>query len=367
MRSLAVEALSVRGFRNLATVDIELGPRFNVLAGDNGQGKTNLLEALYLVATSRSFRTAKLVELLASEGETASIRARIREDGDAREQTVGLRSGVRAVRVDGKRPSSLAAYAVRTPVVVFHPGVIALSAGSGAERRKLLDRLALYLAPVSLADREAYSRAARARQRVLERRGEGAADLDDWEELMARHGSAVSRTRESAAARLVPSTVRAFLRIGAPEVALRANYRRSAPADVERFRAALAGSRMRDRARGSASVGPHRDDLILELDGRLLRHVGSQGQHRAVTLALELAEIDVIAELRGVEPLLLLDDVSSELDRARTSALFAMLREGEGQVIVTTTRPELVDTGGSFGREDRRDFQVVGGRIAPIG
>src|ERR1700722_10791069 len=158
MLPLAVEALSVRAFRNLSSVDVELGPRFNVLSGDNGQGKTNLLEAVYLLATSRSFRTAKLGELVESGGETASIRARVREGAEEREQSVGVRAGLRAVRIDGKRPPGLAAYAVRTPTVVFHPGIVSLSTGSGADRRKLLDRVALYRLPGSLAEAEAYGR-----------------------------------------------------------------------------------------------------------------------------------------------------------------------------------------------------------------
>jgi DNA replication and repair protein RecF len=366
MRGLAIEALSVRGFRNLTSVDLELSPRFNVLSGDNGQGKTNLLEAVYVLATSRSFRTSRMSELLALSPETASVRARIREDGEVREQTVGLRPGLRAVTIDGKRPPSLAAYAVRTPVVVFHPGVVALSTGSGVDRRKLLDRLALYLLPASLADAEGYARASRARQRVLELRGENAPDLGGWEELMVRHGLGLSRSRESAAARLGPRAVRAFNQIGTPNVALATQFHRSAPEDAEVFRSMLARSRVQDRARGSAGVGPHRDDLSLELGGRPVRGIASQGQHRAVVLALELAEMEVVAEARGARPILLLDDVSSELDRARTEALFTTLHREEGQVIVTTTRPELVNTAYSSGESVRRDFTVVGGRIAPV-
>src|SRR5690349_15868081 len=133
MRSLAIESLSVRAFRNLESVDLELGSRFNVLSGDNGQGKTNLLEAVYVLATSRSFRTSRPAELVRTGAETASVRAVVREQDDAREQSVGLGHGVRRVRIDGRRPPTLAAYALRTPVVVFHPGAVALSAGSGSE------------------------------------------------------------------------------------------------------------------------------------------------------------------------------------------------------------------------------------------
>jgi DNA replication and repair protein RecF len=369
MRSLTVESLSIRGFRNLASVDLELGPRFNVLSGDNGQGKTNLLEAAYVLATSRSFRTSRLLELVdaaAGPGATASVRAVVREEDERHEQSVGLRHGVRAVRIDGNRPPTLAIYAVRTPVVAFHSGVMALSAGSGAERRKLLDRLSLYLWPASFGDADAYGKAMRARQRVLESRGESGVDLDGWEELMVRHGVALGRARERAGAMLGAAAGRAFDRIGAEGLGLFVRYDRRFPEDAEAFRAELRRSRVRDRARGSASSGPHRDDLALELGGRSVRSTASQGQHRAVVLSLELAEMEIVAEARGAWPILLLDDVSSELDGSRTEALLATLESGRGQVLLTTTRPELFDTSDSFEPEERRDFSVVSGVIRPI-
>jgi DNA replication and repair protein RecF len=370
MRSLALESLSVRSFRNLTSVDLALGSRFNVVSGDNGQGKTNLLEAVYLLATSRSFRTNRLSELVQrgaeSETTTAIIRATIREDREQRLQSLALRPGLRAARIDGKRPATLAEYAVQTPVVAFHPGALSLSAGSGADRRRLLDRLALYLSPASLASGQSYSRAVRARQRVLELRGEKAPDLDSWEELIVRHGSDLSQERANAAERLASHAHHAFGRIGPRGLELVTRYKRSAPADLEAFRTLLAKSRTQDRARGSASFGPHRDDLELELGGRPVRGIASQGQHRTVILALELAEAELIAEARGARPILLLDDVSSELDRQRTSALFSTLREERGQVVLTTTRPELIDTKDSSGPQDRVNFVVADGRIATV-
>jgi DNA replication and repair protein RecF len=278
---------------------------------------------------------------------------------------VGLQSGVRAARIDGKRPATLAAYAMRTPAVVFHPGALTLSAGAGAERRRLLDRVALYRSPASLADADSYGRALRARQRVLEERGDQATDLDGWEELVVKHGVAVSLAREEAAAVLVPAAKAAFARIGAPGVTLELRYNRGSPSDADTFRAELARRRRRDRARRAATIGPHRDDLTIDLAGRPARGMASQGQHRAIVLALKLAEIEVVAEARGVRPMLLLDDVSSELDRARTASLFASLRQEESQVLLTTTRPELIDTG-ELGVGERRDFRVVGGQITAM-
>lgn len=363
MRSLAVESVQVRSFRNLAAVDVELGPRFNVVAGANGQGKTNLLEAIYVLGTSKSFRSSKMTEVVAFDGELASIRARVNEDGDARVQSVGIRAGARLVRIDDKRPPTLAAYAVRTPTVVFHPGEIVLSMGASTERRRLLDRTALYRNPSAMLELESYTKAIRSRQRTLETRGPSASDLVEWETLATRHGLALMQHRAEAAELLSERALAAFQRIAAPELSLAAAYAPGAPRDAEAFAAALQDKRATDLRRGSATVGPHRDDLALSISGHPVRGVASQGQHRAVTLALKSAEIDVIGAARGVRPVLLLDDVSSELDRDRTAALFAFLRDQEGQVILTTTRPELIDTGPAA---DRRDFAIERGQLSVV-
>ncbi|HLK38631.1 MAG TPA: DNA replication and repair protein RecF [Polyangiaceae bacterium] len=364
LRSLAVEALVVRGFRNFVAVDLELGSGLNVFSGANGQGKTNLLEAMYVLATSRSFRTPRLSELVRNGAEDATIRGRVREDGAAREQVVALRRGVRSARIDGKRPATLAAYALRTPAVVFHPGALTLTAGGGSERRKLLDRVALYRSAAVLGASDAYTKAMRARQRVLDVRGENERDLDGWEEIAAEHGTALSNARAEAAEVLLAAAAGAFERIGPVGTVLTGRYERSSPVLASEFRAELARRRRKDRARGSASIGPHRDDVALELSQKSVRAMASQGQHRAVVLALKLAEIEVVTAARGLRPLLLLDDVSSELDRERTAALFSALSEQSCQVLMTTTRPELIVTRTPSGVEARRDFEVVSGQIS---
>lgn len=361
MRPLVIEQLAVRSLRNLARVEVDFGERFNVVSGDNGQGKTNLLEAIYVLATSKSFRSSVPGDLVAFDSEAASVRAVVREDGEARAQSVGLERGRRLVRIEDKHPASLAAYAVRTPIVVFHPGEIALSMGGSAERRRLLDRTALYLAPQSMAELHAYSRAIKARQRALSLRGVDASDLPAFEALAARHGALVMEHRARAAELLSARAEEAFSRIAAPGLVLEVAYAPSAPPAEAAFLDALVARRASDVRRGSAGMGPHRDELALSIDGRAVRGVASQGQHRAVTLALKSAEIEVVGGARGVRPILLLDDVSSELDRARTSALFAFLREQRGQVFLTTTRPELIDAADA--RQIRRDFAISAGAL----
>ncbi|WP_394824292.1 DNA replication/repair protein RecF [Pendulispora albinea] len=367
MHPLRIEEISVRHFRNLTKVDLQPSPRFNVVYGDNGQGKTNLLEAIYLAATSRSFRTAKPGDSVEHGAEIASVRTVLAEADERREQSVGLRAGQRLLKIDGKRPATAADYAVRTPAVLFHPGDLSLSMGGGVERRRLLDRVALYLAPGSLAETLAYTRAVRERQRALETRGVEARDLEQWEELIVRHGLSVMAARHAASLDLAASMSVAFGRIAAPDLVLTVAYEPSAPNDAESYRRELVRTRRVDVKRRGASIGPHRDDLVLRLQGHRMRMVASQGQHRAVVLALKAAEMDVIGAARSVRPILLLDDVSSELDRQRTVSLFAFLREQQGQVFLTTTRPELIEMDelpdpSSVGRVD---FAVSRGVISP--
>jgi DNA replication and repair protein RecF len=362
VRELFVETLSIRGFRNLGRVDLEFGPGFVVISGDNGQGKTNLLEAVYCLTTSKSFRATKPGELVRHGDAVASLRATIALGGERREQSLGLADGGRHAKIDGKRPATLSAYAVSTPAVVFHPGEVALSMGGGSERRKLLDRTSLYLSPTSAGALERYTRALRERQKALEQRGPSASDALSWEELMVRHGQEVQRARAESANRLAEGARAAWTRIAAPRTTLDVAYVPGSPEDSLAFQDALRASRARDARRGTASVGPHRDDLALTLDGRPVRGVASQGQHRTVVLSLKAAEVEVVSAARGVRPLLLLDDVSSELDRERTSALFAYLEHLEGQVFLSTTRPELIEIAGSMGAP-RRDFVVRDGVV----
>jgi DNA replication and repair protein RecF len=357
--------LAVREFRNLARVDLTPSPRFNVVSGQNGQGKTSLLEAIYFVATSRSFRTHRPAELLRHGASAASVRARFVEDGDgsglpplAREQIAAIEGSRCTVRLDGARPPTLAAFATRSPVVAFHPEEMALSTGPAALRRMLLDRLALFISPVAADHRARYERALKARQELLRRSGASGTpavegEIDAFEALAARHGAALTRARSEAAAALIAELAGAFRRIAAPDLALDARYSPGGSADEAEAREAHRRARRGDAVRPAASFGPHRDDLVLSLGGKSARIVASQGQHRAITLALKAAEVATISRVRGLEPVLLLDDVSSELDAERTEALFSYLTDQRGQIFVTTTRRALIALPGALAGSEK--------------
>jgi DNA replication and repair protein RecF len=361
--AVRVESLNIRNVRNLSRVDVTLVPRLNILFGDNGHGKTSFLEAIYLVCTTKSFRTAKVSEVVAHGEKVASVRAGIREGQEEREQTIGLEGSRRHATLSGKRPDSMASYAIRSPVVVFHPGEMVLSSGPAAARRTLLDRIALFIDPTSMDHCRRYTAALRARQRILETRGPNAVELGAFERLMAVHGAALTAARREASERIADKLQRAFDRITSGQRRIEASYKPGGSEDPQEEEGSLARSRDRDRHKRSAGTGPHRDDLKITMDGFDARIDASQGEHRAITMALKITELHCVAEARGMCPVLLLDDVSSELDLGRTALLFDFLRDTDAQVFLTTTQPALVDTA-RFDPSDRAEFHVCNGVVA---
>lgn len=369
---LALERIVIRGLRNIDRIAMDPAPRINVISGNNGQGKTSILEGVYLLSTSKSFRTPRLTEVVRHGQTTASVRGTFAERWPditvRREQSVGLENGRRLCRLDGQAPSSLSSYATRSPVVVFDPLQMTLSTGPASVRRMLLDRVTMYTHPAAAAHRARYARALRERNRSLLDRGlraDDSSELDAFEALLAEHGCAMTQARREATERLTSSLRAAFGAIAAPGLDIGARYARAGSEDQEEARRVLRDNRRLDARRKRTSFGPHHDDLVLTIDGHSVRTVASQGQHRAVTLAVKMAELQCIADTRGALPILLLDDVSSELDAARTTALFDHLSKTESQIFLTTTRRDLIVTTGSDA-ESRRDFEVKNGALVPV-
>lgn len=360
-----ITELAVAGFRNLANQRIELGPRFNVVAGENGQGKTNLLEALYLVCTTRSFRTSSLGDVVAHGSDGARVKALMAQDSPPREQVVAIAGTRRIVTANGKRPRTLATFALATPVVLFDPASLALSQGPASERRRLMDRVAVHLAAREgggeslVHDAERYRRAHLQRKRALEKNAD-TRTLTSFEHVMAEHGARIMQARARAVEAIAARTRASFVEIAKTPLELSVAYAPKGPTDERELAEMFASRREEDARRGTATRGPHLDELSLSLSGHDARKVASQGQHRAIVLALKTAELEAIRDAREVEPVLLLDDVSSELDATRNAALFELLHRRKGQVVLTTTRPELIALTSS-----RLDFRVASGTVLP--
>jgi len=347
-KPLTLDRLTLLDVRNVERLELAPARHLNVIAGNNGQGKTSVLEAIYALATSRSFRTAKLTELVRHGADTARVGGRFAEHWPSgildRSQTFELtRRGKRSLTLDGLEPTSLTDYATRSPVVVFEPKQLGLTTGPSAERRTLLDRVTLFTHPEAAAHRARYGRALKERQALLaDRYRDRSKELDAYEAILAEHGARLTAIRALAVEELRETILEAFGRIAAPELRLEVRYEAGGSSDRDAAQRELAEARQADAQRKRASFGPHRDDLDLRLDGHEARVVASQGQHRALTLALKSAELSTIARARGVQPILLLDDVSSELDADRTAALFEHLALTESQIFLTTTRRDLI-------------------------
>ncbi len=358
---LRVESLKIRGFRNIAILDLPLVPNINVISGDNGQGKTSVLEAIYLLATTRSFRTEKPIEACKADAATTRVDAVFTDGTAPRNQRYVVHENKRGFFVEDKRVSKFSSYALQTPVVVFHPGDLTLVSGAASERRTLLDRIAFFLDPLVADERTRYAKAQRGRQALLERRA-SPPELDVFEALMAQSGVYLSRARTLAARALRDELLPTFASVSPRALAIGVQYQPGGTQDSDEFRTELRQRRARDLQRGTATFGPHRDDLELTLDDRTARKHASQGQQRLLTLAIKVAELACVRNARGLHPILLLDDVSSELDPERTGAVYDVVRQAPSQVVVTTTRPELFDTS-SLSKGARRDFRLAAGKL----
>jgi DNA replication and repair protein RecF len=333
-----VTHVRLRDFRNYERGEVALGPGLNVVAGANGTGKTNLLEAIYFGLTARSCRTSSEREVLRLGARVARVEVDVAAEDGAHLLEVGIEPGHdKLIRVDGA-PVQRGSEPPRPLVSVFLPDRLDLVKGAPAGRRAHLDRVVAALWPARATTRAAYSRALAQRNALIGRIRAGAARadlLDQWDAELARHGAELMEHRAAATELVAPAFAERALELGLPEPADLRYAPRCAAADPEVVRSELAERRGGDLERGFTTHGPHRDDLALRHGGRLLRALGSQGQQRIALLALLFAERDVLTA-RGTPPLMLLDDVMSELDAARRERLASLVR-AEGQAVVTTT------------------------------
>ncbi|MBA2514486.1 MAG: DNA replication/repair protein RecF [Solirubrobacterales bacterium] len=337
---MRVTRLTLRDFRSYATADVRLGPGLTVVSGFNGAGKTNLLEALYFACTGRACRTANERELVRFGAAVTRLELTAQDEHATHTLTVGFQPGeAKRMTVDGATVERLTDSPTRPLVSVFLPDRLELITGAPALRRAHLDQVVAALWPARAQTRRAYSAALAQRNALLAsiRAGNASrASLPAWSAELARHGIVLMAQRREAVERLKPSFVEHAADLGLeedPEVSYRA---RSRATTVVGLADELGDRVSSDLERGFTGHGPHRDDLVLSRAGRDLRTYGSRGQQRLGLLSLLLAERAALADERGAPPLLLLDDVMSELDVGRRERLVAVL-QARGQCVLTTT------------------------------
>jgi DNA replication and repair protein RecF len=364
--------LQLRDFRCHARLDFTPLPGVNLLIGGNGAGKTSLLEAVGYLATLGSFRGSPDASLVRVGSESALLRGEF--SGAAGKVLVEVEvphQGRTRVQVDGKRAGSRAEVASRVALVAFLPDDLDLVKRGPAYRRGYVDDLAVQLWPGAAVDQQEYERALRQRNTLLRREGRRSdpASLSVWDERLAVLGAGVLRRRLDAVEAVIGGVEGLCRQLGSGQERLTWRYAAAGLGPVAgdtgpevlaaRLAEGLAAAREEDLERRTTTVGPHRDEVVLLLDGRDLRTRASQGEQRTTALALRVAAFDLLAERRRSAPVLVLDDVFSELDGARRARLVERLPQG--QVFVSAAHREDVPGGGacwrvtpgSAAREDR--------------
>lgn len=359
--------LEARDFRNYAALRADPHPYLNIIRGRNAQGKSNFIEAVFYSLRGYSYRAARESELIRWNRDRAAVSGRF--SSETRKMTVQAVIGPRGknILLNGNRVSRHE-LTEHTAVVLFTPGDLWLVKGSPRERRRFLDREIGVFERGYAADLPQYARALAQRNALLRREGGGRAgrlEKELWTEQVCRYGARILSARLNLLRRYVPMVRGLFAAWAGEELNVR--YQSSVAiggAGTEVLEtallAALADGREEERRYGRTAAGPHRDDLVFLIDGRDARRYASQGQQRALILALKLAQVEYWRRRVGLRPVVLLDDVLFELDAPRRKAVMHTLHD-EAQVFLT-----VGDTGLRVSAR-HKSFSVVNGNLAEEG
>jgi len=331
-----LDHLRLRDFRNYARLDADFTPGFHVLLGDNAQGKTNVLEAIYLMATLRSFRGVGGAHMVRHGQKGYFVGGKLIGKGE-HEIKMYWSSAERKLSLDAQPVRKLSDYLGVLRVVVFCTEDLQLVNGPARSRRRFIDLLLTQTHPGYLGLLQRYARALRSRNALLKRHAVDEAALDSFSAELVKLGNEIIRFRRELAPKFSPLARLAYRRISNDAEELRLEY---APGVKNDFAVELAQSRGRERNYRSTIIGPHRDELQLQLNGRSAAQFGSEGQKRTLAIALKMAQAEYLAGLHGSPPILLIDDVMGELDAKRRTGLLPLLERAEhsrGQVFMTCT------------------------------
>lgn len=352
-------------FRCYASETLSFHSGFNLIYGENGQGKTNLLEAAYILCRFKPIRGVSVSETVRFGAPSALLTGRI-EKGvppSASDIRVEFGDGGKKVEINGKRPASLAKKALDFEVVHFTPSEVDLVKGSPSLRRRYFDSIICGLVPSHFQDILDFDRAVRQRNSCLV---SGRATVP-WDEQIADTGAKIVEKRMRLIKRINREISGIYMSISNAKEAVLAMYEPSFEISGETrttirdcIRKSLKNSLSRDKVIKHTSVGPHRDRISLQIGGKDCALFASQGESRSVVLAMKIAEIRLYQDIRKENPVFLLDDISSELDAKRRKFLFEMLLDYPGQIFVTSTAAGDIPYSGKCEVFQIRDGKVVG-------
>lgn len=358
-----MRSLSLEQFRNYTRQDVELGPGLHVFEGRNAQGKTALLEAIYLGATARSFRTSKERDLIQWDQVQARIDLQLQRDSGKQRQlsmrwTQENASCKREIWLQENPIRKLSEFLSELPLALFTPDDLELVQGGPQERRGYVDLLLCKLYPVYLETLGRYQKALRQKSALLKtQKNPDRGELESWDQLMTRFGTFLTQERATLCQRLEPLLRKTYQELSGEKQDLAMTYQSSGRQDATDYWEALQQRQGEELRTRSCLIGPHRDEIHFHLGPGLVRRFGSQGQRRTLALALRLAQADILRDLGHENPVVLLDDCFSELDPLRQGRLLEWL-ESCSQVMITTATPLQLNRPYSH-------YQVEEGRVQP--
>lgn len=336
---MITEKLQLKNFRNYQQESFEFVDGINIFYGNNGQGKTNVLEALFLASMGKSFRTSHDIEMIKDGCEGFEIDVEFSESTDRNIKIGYNKAKQKYIKVNGIYLRKMGDLMGTFPTVVFSPNNMVLLSSGPSERRKFMDMALCQLKPVYYFNLQQYNKILMQKNAFLKNSMCGQVDknmLDVWNMSLAEIGSEITKERISYIEKVGKYASVYHHRISGNNENITVKYENSAGDDKETFYRKLTDSMQREIDRGMSLIGPHKDDIELVLDGTGdMKKYGSQGQRRTLVLALKLSETQILEEETGKRPVLLLDDVLSELDDERQRLLLKNIEKT--QVFITCT------------------------------
>ncbi|MSU22005.1 MAG: DNA replication/repair protein RecF [Pedosphaera sp.] len=353
--------LRLREFRNYRRLDVDFQPGLHLFLGNNAQGKTNVLEAIYLLATLRSFRGIGSAQMVRHGQKGFFVGAHLISQGE-HEIKMYWSSQERKLTLDANPVQKLSDYFGVLRAVVFCTEDLQLVKGPASRRRRLLDLLLAQTHPTYLPLLQRYTKVLRSRNILLKQRTTDEAALESFTHELVNTGNQLLRYRHELLPRLVPLVRLAYRQIAGDHEELRLEYQPSIKLD---FAVELAQSRSREKMFRSTLIGPHRDDVRLLLADQSAAQFASEGQKRSIAISLKIAQAEYLTDIHGTPPILLVDDIMGELDVNRRNGFLPLLRtvhQARSQVFMTATEENWSP---EEGRELVR-WEVQAGTLRPI-
>lgn len=359
---MPVKSLTLLNYRNYKNESFIFHNNFNLIIGQNGHGKTNLLEAINVLCKFKPFRKTNLAEIINFGSDQTRLKGEIQNKGNLNEINIQLLNNSKIIKVNNKIVYKTTKYSNLNKLVTFLPQEIELIKGSAANRRNYLDLMITNLDPEHLVDSKNYYKILKQRNALLAKPPKDSYSLlEVWNEKISEPAERITKRRIKFINKLSPLIAKYYSKISGtgdlinieykPQFEITSNY-------ADDYISSLQQNLKKDISRKFTTTGPHRDQIIFNINGEDSSKFASQGESKSLVLSVKSSEIELYRELSGEYPILILDDVSSELDDMRKSYYSQLLNDYSGQIFVTTANLEPV-----FKRNANKIFHIESGKI----